>query len=355
MTASPFINTQRRQACIAWLAATLLPAHGVAAQADRNSRSADAPLRPEWHSSFLVNLHHWLLDLARRPKALERMAWLQAPSAEQMARLEQAQAWYRQQFKGRDFTEDEMALQLLAQLSAAEDGRSSVEGLGLDPAIAQQLRVAAPIYAQCLWPRHQQANAAWLAALEPLRQRHGAALQARIARALGRPFPGTPWRVDLVAQTGDFRGAYTPDGPPRTVMPSERPDYQGHAALEMLFHEAAHLDVTSYVFERIPQLRQSLGLPERRDGLWHALQFYTVGELTRQQLASDGIDYVSYAERNDLYSGGPWDGRLPLLRQHWQPWLDGRVTMDEALTALVRACAAADAAPTQTGASKPPR
>ena len=62
------------------------------------------------------------------------------------------------------------------------------------------------------------------------------------------------------------------------------------------------------------------------DKLWHAIQFHTVGEATREVLAAAGVDYQSYAERAGLFERAPgWSVYVPLLSEHWQAWIDGRI------------------------------
>jgi hypothetical protein len=70
--------------------------------------------------------------------------------------------------------------------------------------------------------------------------------------------------------------------------------------------------------------------------LWHALIFYTTGELVRRELGMSGdARYLPYAYRFDVYSKGMDKDRAALERD-WQPWLDGKVPFEEALRNLVR-------------------
>lgn len=102
----------------------------------------------------------------------------------------------------------------------------------------------------------------------------GAQVQAGIEHFLNHRFQTTPIRVDVVVATGSRNGGYTDT---QTVLPSWRADYQGLAALEMLYHEATHIDVADKVTEAIDA---ELKAKHRSgDSLWHAVQFYTVGEL----------------------------------------------------------------------------
>ena len=86
--------------------------------------------------------------------------------------------------------------------------------------------------------------------------------------------------------------------------------------------------------------------PIPRD-LWHALLFYTTGELVRRDLAygtmtlatlqgTDPSTYQPYAARFGLYSGS-WDRFRGMLDLYWRPYLDGRVSFDTAVARLAAA------------------
>ena len=67
--------------------------------------------------------------------------------------------------------------------------------------------------------------------------------------------------------------------------------------------------------------------------LWHAIIFYTAGELTRRAIPH----HVPYAVANGLWNREPWSAFRKALDAHWRPYLDGQITFDEALQRLLRA------------------
>jgi hypothetical protein len=85
--------------------------------------------------------------------------------------------------------------------------------------------------------------------------------------------------------------------------------------------------------------------PIPRD-LWHALVFYTTGEVIRTVLTSasasrndkpkgsPGNGYDTYAFREGLYQRG-WKNYLELLQRFWQPYLDGKASFDDAIARMV--------------------
>ena len=66
----------------------------------------------------------------------------------------------------------------------------------------------------------------------------------------------------------------------------------------------------------------------------HVFIFYTAGALTHRMLP----DHVPYAEKNGLWERVPdFKHALPLLKQYWQPYLDGTTTLDQALVGYAAA------------------
>lgn len=97
-----------------------------------------------------------------------------------------------------------------------------------------------------------------------------------------------------------------------------------------MFHEASH-GISDRLEHAISAecRKQNLLLP-RRD-LWHAVLFYTAGEVVRRQLG----DYTPYAEKNGLWKRA-WPMYIGALEKDWQPYLDGKIPFDSAVIALVK-------------------
>jgi hypothetical protein len=132
--------------------------------------------------------------------------------------------------------------------------------------------------------------------------------------------------------------AYTAAGPPgtagHTVLAPEKasdPD----VAFEIVFHEASHT-VDDQIMQTLDReaAKQHVKIPE---DLWHALIFYTSGEIVKRELGKQAdAAYKPYAYRFNLYSRGNWDPLRVALERSWQPYLDGKSTFDNALHDLVR-------------------
>jgi hypothetical protein len=127
-----------------------------------------------------------------------------------------------------------------------------------------------------------------------------------MATALGGPPPEGAMRADVTAFAGPV-GAYTILRPVRIAISSTDVRHQGTAAVESLFHEAGH----ALVFRLARELRTALeeaGKPGH-DDLWHALLFFTAGEVVKWQM---GPDHVPYAKAQHPWERMTSDGTLYL-------------------------------------------
>jgi hypothetical protein len=82
--------------------------------------------------------------------------------------------------------------------------------------------------------------------------------------------------------------------------------------------------------------------------LWHALLFYTTGEVVRRAVADGKLNYpestppkfpafyTPYAYRNGLYTRG-WENYQRVLETYWQPYLDGKTDFNHSINAVVSA------------------
>ena len=299
--------------------------------ANASARDAER-VHYDFHSAFLMNLHHFLYDSATVGKRGPRAEWqLVTAPADQLA-LEQAAAWYKVHYAGSDLLFDADMIAIDVALST-DDARRSAIGLHLAPELIAVLDRAAPAYAHSIWPLHDQSNRRWIGQASALDAVFGAQIESGIARALAHPFPGRPVRVDVVYYSGYWAGAYTRDA---VVTPSAQVSYQGLAALEMLYHETAHIKVGDALIGAIDARLKANGRPEDKGGLWHAVHFYTVGEVVRQVLKKRAnIDYQTYADKEGVYRRGSFAAFVPLLNDVWRPYLQGKGNFQESVNAMV--------------------
>jgi hypothetical protein len=331
----------------------------LAEPAQLDSQSAPLPVF-ELHSGFWINLHHTLYLQARQSRddrtapsgigagiethrtANERQAW------------DASMAYYQANYADKDLLFNTELMLLKNQLGEFE-GCDELSGAkkktcdaGLPPALTKILESAAVVYRAHEWPVHDRANRLWIAGVAPLVREKGLGLAERLADVYQARWPKQKIRVDVTAYA-NWAGAYTTLDPLRVVIASTDSRNQGSAALEILFHEASHgiAEPVQLAINRECRQRDK-AIP--RD-LWHALLFYTTGEVIRPVMppqdaepkgeassssANDGKEYMPYAFRERLYQRG-WDNYLSLLRRFWQPYLDGRTSFDDAIAHMVSA------------------
>lgn len=305
---------------VALPASLLLPGAGA----------SPARVQLDFRSAFLMNMHHFLYNLGVHPELLEKTGWTATPTADEMATLRSAAAWYHDNYAKLDLLFDEQMTAIKTALSVA-DTRRDASGLALPPQLASTLNSVAPIYARCLWAQHDASNRQWIAEAKRLDERCGAEVQEGIARYLQTPFPLTPIRIDIVVETGKRQGGYTDT---QTVIPGGRPSYQGLAALEMTYHEISHIASTAKLEDMIDaRLKATHRSPD--SDLWHAVQFYTVGTVVKAALKRrDNIDYEPYADKGGLFKGY-WSPFVPIIASEWQPYMNGKQTLEQAVVRMV--------------------
>lgn len=285
-------------------------------------------------SNFWVNLHHFLYVTARarrgldatRPavtKALEDTVGFGALAPALRADWDESVAYYARAIAERDILFDSALVVVNVSLSRAK--AASLGGTGIDTGLTHALERAAPAYRVLWWPKHDAANRRWMAAVQPLLGQHGDSAAAWEAHAFGVPWPNEPVPVDVTAYA-NWAGAYTTDDPAHVTISSLDSNNQGTAAFETLFHEVLHT-MDRPLFERYRSAARAQGKRMLRNPT-HPFIFYTAGEVSRRLFPG----HVPYAQTVGLWQRVEDLGAMrPLLERHWQPWLDGQITLDDAL------------------------
>lgn len=331
----------------ALLIAPCLTFSARASQTSPDSRVKTDQAIFDFHSSFWINLHHFLLPVARRRDQMKaKPPTAPAPTDAQAPTLtpEQQRAWdatldyyIESGLIKRDTLFDEKMLTIksrLAEMESAADLRKA----NLEPELKAALERAAVVYRAVWWPQHDKANRDWIAAVSPKVQQFGGSLPKEMASAYHAKWPTGQIRVD-VSRFAERFGAYTTDNPLHITISSANEQIQEYAALETLFHEASHsmVDETNCaVADAIARecRARNKPIPER---FWHALLFYTTGEMVKRSLAARGVkDYVPYAYHTGVYNRG-WQGYQRVLEKYWQPYLEGKSDFDKAIADMIAA------------------
>ncbi|MDP9099274.1 MAG: hypothetical protein M3N48_09830 [Verrucomicrobiota bacterium] len=293
----------------------------------------------EFHSAFWINLHHFLYLQARArmdtPDSHRPAVAGVRADMEMICKLppDQRQPWnaaldcYERDLAKLDLIFDGSLVKMTNKI-ATQESIPSLHSSGLDPAVIHALEGAAPVYRSHWWPRHDQMNRAWAAMIDPLLRRYGDSLAQEIAKAYQTNWPAKPFRVDLCAYA-NWAGAYTVDDMQRITLSSLDEGNGATQGLEGLFHESLHVLEGPVVAELLRQAKaQGKEAPRF---LSHALIFYTAGEITRRTVSG----HKPYAVGHHLWNGDPWSKYWNLLRTYWQPYLDGRTSLVDAMRDIV--------------------
>jgi hypothetical protein len=325
------------------LLACVSPASGAAAQATFQNNLF------EFHDGFWINLHHFLYQQAQveMTRKSPRPALLTAADRAELERLSlperenwnSAVGYYTREFAKRDLLFDDGLIAIKNNLEDAENS-PDLSGVQIPPELRAVLLSTAPIYRKHWWPAHDAANRKWIAELTPLVERYGPTISSRMITIYSQPWPQYPVRVDAVAYA-NWAGAYTTLEPARpTISTSDRAN-QGAAALEIVFHETSH-GMMDKVMQAIGAAEANVnsrrsGNPYHSGSIWHAVLFYTAGELVLQQVPG----YVAYADKNGLWVRAWPAPDRSLIEQDWKPHINGTSRLEAALTKLVNDLAAA--------------
>jgi hypothetical protein len=315
----------------------------------------------EMHSGFWVNLHHFLYLQARlaggTPPLTEAARGAAQPDESPVSLIDfpeaDIHAWrdavasYEKDLASRDLLlngDMEIINNQLAALESCPDLEGKTTPLcksGLREDLVQALEKAAPVYRAHWWAEQDRANREWIARVAPMIQSMGVELSSQLADVYQTPWPAKRMRVDIVWYAGPF-GAYTTLDPVHVTISSHDPRNRGIYGFEVLFHEASHA-LAGAVNAAIAHEFRERDKPIPRD-FWHALLFYTTGEIVRRDVqygtmrltedaGTSASAYLPYAARFGLYSGS-WERFRSLLDLYWLPYLDGKVSFQTAMARM---------------------
>lgn len=316
----------------------------------------------EFHSGFWVNLHHFLYHEARvRLAAQDPSQSSEGKPAIKPVKLSAAEqrtwddaiSYYLANYAEKDMLINIDLILLKNQLEDFEDcdevtGRKQSRcDAGLPGKIGAILDSVAPIYRAHWWPDHDRSNRRWVIKVAPLVREQGVGISERLADIYQTRWPKDKIRVDVCAYA-DSAGAYTTLDPLRVTIASIDPRNQGPQALEVLFHEASH-GIAAPVETAISRECKQRNKPIPRN-LWHALIIYTTMEVVQPVFKDSAQDNANANESpqspkssavpyalQDILSQRGWDQYHLLLDLYWQPYLNGRVTFDDAIAHLISA------------------
>jgi hypothetical protein len=290
---------------------------------------------------FWTNLHHFLYVLGRARNAetdAARRAVAGAPkeidalsgrSDAERAAWEEAVRFYAAGPSKLDAVFDKDTLVRDARELAAAADDADLSRMRLSDGLAAALTRAAPVYRAVWWLGHRQADLAKRDDLQTMVDRHGRPLVERLTAVYHASWPSQPRTVEI-SSYATWAGAYSTDGG-LIVVASKDDGARGTLGLEILLHEASH----QWDDEVIARLRRAADAQHRAvpDLLSHAMIFYTTGAIVKERIP----EHTPYAEQYGLWRQRGLGAFKPALDQHWLPYLQGRVGIDDALAALLAA------------------
>jgi hypothetical protein len=290
------------------------------------------------YSAMWPNLHHllWAEAWAKRPVTSVPTAAgvLPEPLKANLTLTEQF-AWDA----AVKYYDDELAdLHPLFELGPIRKimmmAKGDLPAAGLQPDHRKTLTAAAAVYRKHWWPAHDKANRAWVT--DPLSKM--ASLSPAVPDRLVRLY-GTPWftervRVDVV-RVASREGAYTSidPAPAHITIAGSSPVLTGWTAAEVLFHESSHALVRP-ITDAFTAESKAQGKNTR--DLWHVALFYMTGEVVRQALAARGVAYEPYLYKTGLFDRA-WPQFKAPIETHWRAYVDGQMSRDDAIKAIVAA------------------
>ena len=281
--------------------------------------------RFELRSDPRVALHHFLIDWAAAeadawppyaPPIRERDDWRSRLEAEEQRAWTAAVEVYRATLS-RSLLFDEG---LLAVRDWAA-GVATPEAIpAADRSLADALEAALPIYRRHWWPAHDARNRGWIESVSPTLGAIEEDMVPRLAAAYGGRWPDGRIPIDVMVYANPV-GAYSTGG--RLTISSGDRSNRMPQALELIFHEASHIDPLELPLRAgLEDAFRAVG-GEAPDRFWHDMIFYTSGELTRLVLAEHGQPgYQHYGSFGVYTRRERWAVELPALDRHWRPFLE---------------------------------
>ena len=289
---------------------------------------------------FWLNLHHFLYVLGRAQNGApdaKRSAVEKAPGdqVEGLKGLNDAdrKAWadavtfYADGLSKQDAVFDRDLIDVTNAMRVPPTAMS--KALKVDAALVATLERAAPIYRRVWWPRHQKANNDRVRVFAGYLGEHGDQVLAYITKAYQERWPKGGYPINMSGYT-NWSGAYSTSGG-LIVISSLDQGTSGTLGLESMFHEAMH-QWDQPMLARLVRLSKEHQTPPPRDGITHALIWYTAAEAVRSVIPG----HVGYAETLGMWRLKGVGSFKAGLDAHWKPYLEGKSTLDAALVGLLK-------------------
>lgn len=289
-----------------------------------------------FQDNFWVNLHHFLrAEARRRSGGIPLELSVAALKAGEQTEWESALTTYTDLAK-RSFIFDQTLTQIDNVLTM-QSGTTIKSGTAIDPKLVIALNGAAPIYREHRWNEDHAENQQWIATHAPSIAEHAPAIKAAIGKVFGIKPPDAPILVDVVREIGPNL-AYTTQGPVGFLghtFISAPANSNSDVALDTILHEISHtMDDQIIAMIDAEAARQHVRIPS---DMWHAMTLYSTGELVRRELGRSRSDptYTPNTAFFRMFAEGTWHSVFADLQTYWLPYLNAKVSLNEALAAVI--------------------
>jgi hypothetical protein len=284
-----------------------------------------------FESDLQINLHHFLYQLARDDKYFETTLEDTRLSSVDKYSLSSTVDIYKSKMDNRHILFDRGEIPQITIKVLAHD---VIKG---ETSIGKALKSFQPIYERLYWEEHDKRNKEWIEELVPRLDRFGKQIKTKLEQIFdGSLFSQKSHLISVVYKPGTRQGAYTSSRSLQSVINSTDEYYLNWYALELTFHEISHaisVNRQSKLYKSIESEFNSNGL-ESEIAIWHPILFYTVGEVVKKAISNHNPKYIPYADINNIFTGS-WDYKKILI-EHWQPYIEGQVTMAIAIENIAK-------------------
>ena len=293
------------------------------------------------YSDFDTNLNDALIAVGvarkfRRPELFrsgDEAACFEKLPLSARAAWEAAADYYAKVISPAEWSDRQQYL-LRVQLAGFDDEWSEADARQFVE-IARSFRTAAtPAYEACRWTAQDEKNRRWIEDMKSRLASDEKKIAARVEQLYQKRWKGLPIPVDVV-ETVNWAGANSILRGPAGGHLLISTEYQGPAALEVVFHEASHIlmDAGDPVRRALDKAARAAEFPLPGD-LWHVVLFYTTGEAVRRTLDDRGEPgYTPMVHA--MFDRGTWESYRSALERAWRPYVDGQRTLPEAATNLI--------------------
>jgi hypothetical protein len=196
---------------------------------------------------------------------------------------------------------------------------------------------AAAAYERCRWPTQDSQNRRWIAGVVELFAVYEKPLATRLPELFGAAWDGLPFTIDAVETVSWAHANALNLDPPglHVLISTSHRGNQGRAALEVVFHEAAH-----FLARRGTPLPAVLDEAARRlktrftGDLIHLVHFYLVGEAVRRIFAETGGPAYTPLLRAENLCGPRF---CDAIERTWPAYIEGESTLEVAAADLIDA------------------